>query len=125
MGTSALAPKNAAGQHQGRCDIGQRPGQRNRKLSTALVGNLLAFRVRIGEKPADGKQQHRAQFQSQPGRNQQPRGFAHCNRSHKNQEQRKSALPSVAGADAEAYQQEHGKEDVDAHLHAHPTPQRN
>ncbi len=68
--------------------VGQRAGQRNGKLPAALVGNLLAFRIGVGEKPADGKQQHRAQAQSQPGRNQQPRGFAHCNCGHKNQEQR-------------------------------------
>ena len=43
-------------EHQRSDAIGQRTDERNGKLAEALVGGFLAFRVGIGEQPADGQQ---------------------------------------------------------------------
>jgi hypothetical protein len=123
-GTSALAPRMQAASIRAVAIVGQWAGQGDRKLSSALVRNLLAFGVRVGKEPADGQQQHRAQPESQPCSHQQPRGFAHRNRGHQDKEEGQSALPAVACADAEADQREQWEEDVDAHFDAHPTAQR-
>ena len=124
-GTSPLAPRIDGGQHQRRRPVGQRAGQRNGKLSAALVGNLLALRIGVGKQSADGQQKHGAQAKPEPGSHQQARGLAHRHGGHKDEEQSQAALPAVSGADAEADQGEQREEDVDAHFHAHPTAQRN
>ena len=115
----------AAASGKRRAQVCQRPRQRQRKLPGAPVGVLLAFGVGVGKQAADRKQQNGAQPQSQPCRHQQPRGLAHHDGRHeKNKRASPRGQPSAA-ADGEQHQDQQREEDVEAHLHAHPSAQRN
>ncbi len=100
------------------------PVKRHGELADALVGGFLAFGVGVGEEAADGEQEHGAQAQAEPRGDHEARGFADETAATQNEEKAKAAQDSVGGAEAEADQGESREEDVDAHLHAHPSAQR-
>jgi hypothetical protein len=121
----AAGAQKCCGQHQRRGQICHRTCQSQAKLSAALVGAFLAFRVGIGKHSADGQQKNGAQPQSQPSGHQQPRRLAHGYGSHQNHEQSQAAQNAGRAAQRQANGGQKREKDVDAHLDAHPTAQRN
>ena len=83
------ARTNAGGQ------VGHRAGERPGATGRCPVGVLLAFRVGVGEQAADGEQKNGAQAQTEPGGNQQARGFADDDGGNEQQEQDQAARPAV------------------------------
>ena len=123
---AACRAQKSGRQHQRRCAIGQRArASASGKLSAALVRILLAFRVGVGEQPADRQQQNGAQPQTQPRRHHQPHRFAHQHARPEHQEKAQAR----ASCRREALRPRHTtaskqEEGVDAHLHTHPSAQR-
>jgi hypothetical protein len=117
--------KKRRSQQQRRGHVCHGTGQRHGKLSAALAGAFLTFRVRVGKHSADGQQQNGAQPQTQPCRYHQPRRLAHYYCGHQHKKQSQAAPNAVGTAQRQANQRQKRKEKMDANLDAHPTTKRN